>query len=117
MMREIKFRAWDGKTMFPVAVLAIAETGWDCEKGRGVSIPYQPSIILMQYTGLKDKNGLTEVYEGDIIDANGIVKGNVYETKCKVYERDVDIIVEGMGTSKWRDTEQAAMERGCKYAE
>jgi uncharacterized phage protein (TIGR01671 family) len=66
MSREIKFRAWNGKEVKQVDQITIGENTWSCENGYGVSIPYQPSIILMQYTGLKDKNG-KEIYEGDIV--------------------------------------------------
>ena len=71
-MREIKFRAWHKKIrkMFQVGQITLEKGIWDYEpddrKNIGVSIPYQPSFILMQYTGLHDKNG-KEIYEGDIV--------------------------------------------------
>ena len=70
-MREIKFRAWTGDDMVDVSAIIFDE-------GTKVS-PYEPHILdshndvhllkdieLMQYTGLRDKNG-TEIYEGDVV--------------------------------------------------
>ena len=56
-MREIKFRAWDieKKQMLHIHTLFLKNKDEICPPG-----------ILMQYTGLKDKNG-KEIYEGDIL--------------------------------------------------
>jgi len=64
-MNEVKFRAWDGEAMHKdVSVIrgdAIKKnyhgTAWTNEAQAGA---------LMQYTGIKDKNGV-EIYEGDIL--------------------------------------------------
>jgi len=64
-MREIKFRAWHKAKKF-------MDTAWliDWEHGqvahRSHNVSQLENCILMQYTGLKDKNG-KEIYEGDIV--------------------------------------------------
>ena len=57
-MREIKFRAYHktGKEM--IYKRPLNKVGQDSQFG--------DDVILMQYTGLKDKNG-KEIYEGDIV--------------------------------------------------
>ncbi|MGE6893814.1 YopX family protein [Priestia flexa] len=64
-MREIKFRAWNTREQF-------IDTAWliDWEHEKICHSKHNQSklddCILMQYVGLKDKNG-KEIYEGDII--------------------------------------------------
>ena len=72
-MRNIKFRAWNKNTkkMYKIGQITLEKGTWNYEPDNreyvGMSIPYQPSFMLMQYTGLKDENG-KEIYEGDIIE-------------------------------------------------
>jgi len=57
-MREIKFRAWAfaSKKMFPL------DDAFEFSNGELFAIP---NTEIMQYTGLKDKNG-KEIFEGDL---------------------------------------------------
>ena len=74
MSREIKFRAWN----FLEEKMEYMDANWSLEldpKGNNFMIRrgntrdewFGNEIELMQYTGLKDKNG-KEIYEGDIVE-------------------------------------------------
>lgn len=77
-MREYKFRVWDGINMTYPEMISILDGGkyWQIRPNDNYDSENHP---LMQYTGLKDKNGV-EIYEGDIIsiesEAPQIVKWN-----------------------------------------
>ena len=78
-MREIKFRAYDGKNIrFDMGVGEVLNDGLS----KWVKLP------LMQFTGLQDKNGI-DIYEGDVVNITYWNKPHLQEVK---YDADIGFV-------------------------
>lgn len=82
-MREIKFRAWHKIEKYMTPSFRFGhefyhntDDGIHYDGDDVISFSLAEDYILMQYTGLKDKNG-EEIYEGDILEPiKGLVDTN-----------------------------------------
>ena len=84
-MREIKFRAYHKKNKKMMPVIAI-EAHMEV-RVRDKEWWYPNFTVLMQYTGLKDKNG-KEIYEGDVVEGRKETSESCYNVKSRVFYQD-----------------------------
>jgi uncharacterized phage protein (TIGR01671 family) len=131
-MRPIKFRVWDGELMLPaesihfdtetVEVLIPCDA-FGCE---GHPIEYDfGNVVLMEYTGLYDKNG-KEIYEGDILLVTSEIYTNFGKTPTGRFSKEYYEVIwkeDGWGYKVLRSdhtiegTEIKGLKVTTKYAE
>lgn len=96
-MRELKFRLWNGFRMIDDEDLSentsdlFIESGLSDQYENNICIPRVENLKVMQYTGLKDKNG-KEIYEEDILDYGANTKFKVVFNKSSFKLQRLDFL-------------------------
>jgi uncharacterized phage protein (TIGR01671 family) len=113
-MREIKFRVWNQEGNF-------MDSAWliDWEHGKVCHSKHNQSelddCILLQYTGLKDKNG-KEIYEGDIIRRYFEIGRVIYdEVTLGAEDYEIDDAGYFIGVVHYRPSEGYVLNKCTKY--
>lgn len=122
-MREIKLRAWHKKdgVMLPVDAIDFGEK-WVSHEAVSVAGRHAPDfdrlswldeVELMQYTGLKDKDGV-EMYEGDIVSWLGYGEDTDWMEET---EQGRDVVTMDRFPYYWLKNEEHEWGEGLIYPE
>lgn len=92
-MREIKFKIWDKKNKkWHIQYPSIGSFFNIYKDGTLSRNSEDDDYILVEYTGLKDKNG-NEIYEGDIVRMRGLIAGHFEPMVGYVYYESPSFVV------------------------
>lgn len=96
MSREIKFRAWQDNIMLTQPISSVYGTY------RFFGLIHEDNANIMQFTGLKDKNG-KEIYDGDVVEYGDIMSdGFALDRTCRIkgqvnwYEGRSQFVIQGL---------------------